>query len=148
GKSLSGWKATNFGGEGEVYVEKGAIFLGQGSNMTGITYARDDFPKRDYEVTFEAKRVKGNDFFCTTTFPVGDTHCSLVVGGWGGAVVGLSSIDGKDASANATKTYQDFKTDRWYRVRLRVTGDHITAWIDGQKVVDLDTKGKKISIRP
>jgi hypothetical protein len=148
GKTLAGWKATNFGGEGEVYVEKGILFVGQGSNMTGITYARGDFPKVNYEVTLEAKRVRGNDFFCTTTFPVGDKHCSLVVGGWGGAVVGLSSIDGQDASQNATKTYQDFKTDRWYRVRIRVTADRIQAWIDKQKVVDVVTRGKKISIRP
>ena len=31
GKYLSGWKVANFGGEGEVEVEKGAILLGPGS---------------------------------------------------------------------------------------------------------------------
>src|SRR5688500_1340062 len=90
GRTLTGWKVTNFGGEGEVHVEKGAIVMEQGSNMTGVTYAGKDFPKMDYEASLEGKRVKGNDFFCTTTFPVGDTHCSFVVGGWGGTVVGLS----------------------------------------------------------
>ena len=28
----------------------------------------------------------GSDFFCTTTFPVGDAFCSFVVGGWSGTV--------------------------------------------------------------
>jgi len=148
GKSLTGWKSAEFGGEGEVRVKDGAVVLDMGNDMTGITYTRGDFPKTDYEVSLESKRLQGNDFFCTTTFPVGDAHCSLVMGGWGGAVVGLSSIDGRDASENATKTLQSFKRDQWYRVRIRVTGEHIQAWIDDKRVVNLATKGKKVSIRP
>jgi hypothetical protein len=133
GKSLAGWKEANFGGEGEIYVENGAIIMSQGNDMTGITYARDDFPKTDYEVAFEAKKVKGNDFFCTTTFPIGKDHCSLVVGGWGGAVVGLSSVDDKDASENETNSIKNFERNQWYRVR---------------KVVNFATKSHTISIRP
>jgi hypothetical protein len=147
GKALTGWKSTDFGGEGEVTVKDGVILMEVGNDMTGITYSRDDFPKIDYEVTLEGKKVKGSDFFCTTTFPVGDSHCSLVVGGWGGAVVGLSSIDGKDASENDTKSLQTFERDKWYRVRIRVTGERIQAWIDDKRVVNLATKGKKITIR-
>jgi hypothetical protein len=147
GKSLAGWKATNFGGEGEVSVEKGTVVLEMGNDMTGITYARNDFPKTDYEVTLEGKRLDGNDFFCTTTFPVGDRHCSLVVGGWGGTVVGLSSIDLQDASENETTSLKTFQRDRWYRVRIRVTPGRIESWIDDEKVVDLATKDKEISIR-
>jgi hypothetical protein len=148
GKSLAGWKETNFGGEGEVSVKDGAVVLGQGNDMTGITYARGDFPRTDYEVTLEGKRVRGRDFFCTTTFPVGKAHCSFVVGGWGGAIVGLSSVDDMDASMNDTRTLKNFKSDRWYRIRIRVTADRIQAWIDDERVVDLATKGKRISIRP
>jgi hypothetical protein len=147
GKSLTGWKATNFGGEGDVEVKDGTIVMEQGADMTGITFAGADLPKMDYELTLEGKRLKGNDFFCTTTFPVGDSHCSLVVGGWAGSVVGLSSIDGKDASENATKKLLGFKLGQWYRIRIRVTQDRIAAWIDDKPVVDAIIKGKKISIR-
>src|SRR5438309_615977 len=100
GKTLAGWKSANFGGEGEVEVKDGAIVIERGNNMTGITYDRKDFPRMDYEFTLEGKRVAGNDFFCTTTFPVADSYCSFVVGGWGGTVVGLSSLDSMDASEN------------------------------------------------
>lgn len=148
GKSLKSWKAANFGGEGEVKVKDGVILLETGNDMTGITYSGDDFPKMDYELSLEGKRLQGNDFFCTTTFPVGDSHCSLVMGGWGGAVVGLSTIDGLDASENATKTLQTFKRDQWYRIRIRVNREHIQTWIDDKRIVNLATKGKKISIRP
>jgi len=148
GKSMAGWKEAKFGGEGDVSIDGGAIVMEQGNDMTGITYARDDFPKTNYEVSLEGKRLRGNDFFCTTTFPVGTAHCSLVIGGWGGTVVGLSSIDAKDASENETATNGNFKKDQWYRVKIRVSKDRIAAWIDDKQVVDLETKDRAISIRP
>lgn len=147
GKTLTGWKETNFGGQGEVTVEGGAIVMERGNDMTGVTYAGNDFPKMDYEVVVESKRVKGNDFFSTITFPVGDSHCSLVTGGWGGTVVGLSCIDFRDASDNETTTLQNFKDGQWYRFRVRVTKDRIQAWIDEKQVVDQEIKDKKISVR-
>lgn len=147
GKSLAAWKSAKFGGEGEVRVEKGAIVMERGEAMTGITYTRGDFPKMNYEITLEGKRLAGNDFFCTTTFPVGDSHCSLVVGGWGGTVVGLSSLNFADASENETTKYQTFKQDKWYRVRIQVVPDRIKAWIDDKPFVDVETKDRKISIR-
>ncbi len=111
GKTLKDWKITNFGGEGEVVVEKGVIVMGMGSSMTGITYI-GKIPKCDYEIRLEAKRIDGIDFFATTTFPVNDSFCSLVVGGWAGPVVGISCIDFADASENETTTYQRFKEGR------------------------------------
>ena len=78
-------------------------------------------------------RLDGSDFFCTTTFPVGKDYCSLVVGGWGGAVVGLSNVDYADASENATTKTMGFKDNQWYRVRIRVSDAAIEAWIDGQQ---------------
>jgi hypothetical protein len=147
GKSLTGWKATNFGGEGKVHIKDGAVILETGNDMTGITWAKPDFPKMNYEVSLDGKKLAGRDFFCTTTFPVADSHCSFVVGGWGGTVVGLSSVDGMDASENMTTTLKDFKQDQWYKVKIRVTKDQIAAWIDDKQMVDLDTKDRKITIR-
>jgi hypothetical protein len=147
GKTLDGWKIARFGGEGEVEVKDGAIVLDRGNNMTGVTYDRQDFPRMNYEFTLEGKRIGGNDFFCTTTFPVAGSYCSFVVGGWGGTVVGLSSLDSMDASENDTTTLQDFAKDRWYRIKVRVTKERIESWIDDKRVVDANTKGKQIDIR-
>ncbi len=146
GKTLKDWKITNFGGEGEVVVEKGVIVMGMGSSMTGITYI-GKMPKCDYEVRLEAMRIDGIDFFATTTFPVNDSFCSLVVGGWAGPVVGISCIDFADASENETTSYQKFKAKKWYRIRIQVRNDHIGAWIDDKQVVDLHLKGHKLSTR-
>ncbi len=148
GKTLKNWKSANFGGEGEVKVENGKVILGMGATLTGITWAGGEIPHMNYEVSLEAMKVSGNDFFCGLTFPVKDSFCSLIVGGWGGSVVGLSSLDGQDASENETTSYADFAQGRWYRIRLRVTPKRIEAWIDDKNVVDAVTTGHEISIRP
>jgi hypothetical protein len=147
GKSLAGWKSSDFFRPGKIHVKDGAIVMEKGQLMTGVTYTRNDFPKMDYEVTLEGKKLAGDDFFCTTTFPVGDSFCSLVVGGWGGRVVGLSSVNGADASENETLKQKQFKRDQWYRVRIRVSPKRIEAWIDAEKLVDLNTDGRKLTTR-
>ena len=147
GTSLKGWEVTNFGPQGPVYVSDGEIILGMGEGCTGITW-KGNFPSVNYEVSLDAKRVEGNDFFCGMTFPAGKDPCSLIVGGWGGTTVGLSSINGLDASDNNTRTLMKFDKNRWYHIRLAVTGNEITAWIDSLKIVDFKKGNTKLSIRP
>lgn len=146
GKSLAGWKETPFSRHGAARVEDGAILLTAGSPLTGITWTRD-FPRTAYEVRFEAARMKGGDFFASLTFPVGDSHCTFVTGGWGGDIIGLSSIDGWDASDNETRAYFTFETGRWYAFRLQVTEDRIRAWIDEKMVVDVEIGGRTVGLR-
>lgn len=147
GRTLADWKITNFGGEGDVAAKEGEIHLDFGSPLTGVTYTGKHLPRTNYEVSLEAMKVDGVDFFCALTFPVEKSHCSFVVGGWAGAVVGLSSIDGKDASENKTTRYMNFDSGRWYKIRVRVTPKNISAWIDDKQVVDQNIVGHKISTR-
>jgi hypothetical protein len=146
GKTLKGWAITDFGGHGEVRVESGQIIIGMGAALSGVHWT-NPLPKMDYEVTLEAMKVEGSDFFCGLTFPVRDAFCSLICGGWGGGVVGLSSIDGNDASENETTRVMNFDQKRWYRIRLRVSQKKIEAWIDTEKVVDIETTDRQISLR-
>lgn len=147
GKSLDGWEVTNFGPQGQVNVSGDQIILGMGEGCTGITWIKS-FPVTGYVVALDAKRVAGNDFFCGITFPVGKSFCSVIVGGWAGTTVGLSSIDGKDASENETTSLHNFDKDKWYHIRLEVTDESIRSWIDNDKVVDFIIRNKKLSIRP
>ena len=144
GKTLKGWriiKSFDFMDHGEIKVKDGAIQLGQGSPATGISW-KGKLPKINYELSLQAKRTEGDDFFCGLTFPIKDEFCSLIVGGWGGQVVGLSNLDDFSAIENETTQVIEFEKDRWYPIRLVVLDDKITIYIDKKKVIDIDTDHK------
>ena len=147
GKTLGKWHETAFKGAGKARVAEGALVLGAGGPLTGITWS-GEFPHAAYEIRFEARRMQGNDFFASLTFPVGESYCTWVMGGWGGDIVGLSSIDGWDASDNETRNYFTFENNRWYAMRLRVTTARITAWIDEKQMIDVEITGRAIGLRP
>lgn len=148
GKNLDGWKVPEFGGEGEVHVVDGNLVLEMGVDLTGVTITdAKKVPRTNYEVQLEAMRVDGTDFFCGLTFPVKKAPCSFILGGWGGSLCGISSIDGDDASQNSTTSFQTFKKKRWYKIRLQVTDHKIQGWLDGKQIVDQNLKDRKISIR-
>jgi hypothetical protein len=146
GRTLGHWKPTPFGGEGEIRVVDGAIQIPMGADLSGVTW-RGEFPRQRYEVALQARRVEGHDFFCGLTFPVGDDHCSLILGGWGGTVVGLSSIDGRDAGDNETTATRNFELGRWYDVVVRVTPERIECLLDGEVIVDQPLANRRISVR-
>lgn len=147
GKTLGKWKAADFFSNGRIDVKDGAIGISVGKPMSGIVWSNEPLARMDYEIQLEAMRTEGNDFFCGLTFPVGPDPCTFVVGGWGGMVTGLSSIDGFDASENETTSAVQYDDRRWYRILVKVTQSRIEAWVDDRKMVDLETSGRKISIR-
>jgi hypothetical protein len=147
GKTLDGWKKTEFFHAGEVRVEDGAIILDVGGTMTGITTTRTDLPTTNYELTYEARREKGSDFFAAATFPVGKSYLTFVNGGWGGTVTGLSSLNGADASENDTGRFFKFENGTWYRFRVRVTDRVVRCQIDEQEVAAVDHSEREVGIR-
>ena len=147
GKTLTNWQATKFSGEGPVTVKDGQITLASGNSLTGITWAGPALPTTNYEIALQAMRVSGSDFFAGVTFPVADSFCSLILGGWGGSVVGLSSINGMDASENETSQSMTFEQGRWYSIRIRVTPARIEAWLDDRQIVDVGLEGNKVTTR-
>ncbi len=148
GKSLKGWEITDYAGHSTVEVKDGAIVAGLGEMLTGIHLtATNDLPRMNYELLFEGAKVQGSDFWCGLTFPVGTNCCTLVLGGWGGAVVGISSINHQDASDNETTKFMRFDNNKPYKVAVRVTDKKIEAWLDEEQIVDLELEGRRISMR-
>jgi hypothetical protein len=147
GRSLAGWEETEFGGQGLVRVKDGALVLEFGEPLTGVTYT-GDVPRVNYELRLDARRLSGTDFFCGLTFPVAASHASLILGGWGGALVGISNIDGQDASGNETTQYVRFEDERWYAVRVRVVPDRLQVWLDEKEIVDVAIARREIDVRP
>ncbi|MCB1237007.1 MAG: DUF1080 domain-containing protein [Verrucomicrobiae bacterium] len=149
GETLGKWKSTEFGGEGEVFVnEQKCLEFGFGAIMTGVNWTEEPPALSNYEISLDAMKLDGNDFFCALTFPVKESLATFVVGGWGGGVVGISSVDDLDASENETMNIEGFQNDVWYKIKVRVTDEKIEAWIDDRQMVDLEIGDKKISLRP
>lgn len=146
GKALGSWKPVSFGGEGEVGIVDGAIRLERGNDLTGIVWT-GRVPKASFRLEVEARRVDGSDFFCAVTVPVADSHCTFVAGGWGGTVVGFSSLDGLDASENETSGTFPFVDGRWYRVGVDVTPTHMRGLVDGAVVAEAALAGREVDVR-
>ena len=146
-KKMEGkWKPCQFGGEGSVEIKDGLVKMEFGDPMTGIRWDGDVL-RENYEIELEARRTDGFDFFCGLTFPVGDDCISFILGGWGGGVVGLSNIDGRDASENDTTSFRNFDNKKWYKVRVRVEPNKITCWIDDKVACDTERKDVEFDIR-
>ena len=148
GKDLNGWKVSNFGGEGEVKIIDGAIEFDYGNPMSGITWVGEELPKMNYEVELEAVKKDGTDFFLGLTFPYEESHLSLIFGGWGGMVCGISSFDYQDAANNETTKAMNFPKNQWYKIKLRVEPDLIKVWLDGELFIETEVNGRKVHTRP
>jgi hypothetical protein len=140
------WVPAVFGGDGPVEIKDGVISLGFGDPLTGARW-EGPFPRMNYEISLEARRTAGFDFFCGLTLPADDQRFSLILGGWGGSLVGISSIDGLDAANNETMMVREFEQNQWYKVRMEVTQDALRAWIDDKKIVDFERDARPLDIR-
>jgi 3-keto-disaccharide hydrolase len=146
GKTLKKWEIVDFGTKQDVSVKNGQLIIGVGNDMNGAIY-KGEIPKSNYEITLDAMRVEGSDFFCGLTFPVKKDFCALILGGWGGGLCGLSCLDGMDASENDSADHYEFKNKKWYHIKLRVTDDQIDAWLDKKHLIDVDYTNRLISLR-
>jgi hypothetical protein len=148
------WVAAGIPEQGPVTVSEGVLRVGEGLPMSGARFEGDwealGLPWTQYELTFEARRVEGQDFFATCTFPAGghDRCVSLVLGGWGGGLVGISSIDHLDASENSTRGEMRFENGEWYRVRIEVREDDLRVWINDAPMVNTSIKSRHLGLRP
>ena len=173
--TLDRWAEAGYGGQGLVEAVPAAevdgsdvpvLRIGSGDPLTGVMYTGPFDPKSDetdtetatetdterlprmnYVFTWQARRVLGGDFFSTVLFPVGDDVCSVVVGGWGGGVIGLSSLDGMDASENITTNFRLFTNDEWSDFRLTVKPDSVILAIDGEDMFEVDPSEYAVTTR-
>lgn len=122
GKDLAGWKNA-YSGAGGGTVQRlsgGVVECGIGDPLSGLVYTNTP-PTMNYELSLEAMRVEGSDFFVALTIPVVTNFCTVVIGGWGGSLCGISSVDYLDASENQWSESKALENNRWYRLRVRVT---------------------------
>lgn len=146
GITLGSWQPVSFGGEGDVRVDQGRIVLERGNDLTAVVWRGALLPA-SYHLTLEAMRLDGTDFFCGLTFPVAGSHCTFVVGGWGGNLIGLSNLDGFDASENETALGRRIEHGRWYRIGVEVLPGSLRTTLDDEVMSFIDTTGRSIDVR-
>src|ERR1700722_11233679 len=56
GRTLAGWKETDFSGKGQLSCQSGLMVLDAGNSLTGVTWT-NDAPKVDYEIALDAMKV-------------------------------------------------------------------------------------------
>ena len=86
---LGDWKPLTCFSQADVKVVDGVLQMANGDGVSGVRYAgKRPIPVVDYELSWEAMKVRGVDFFGAATFPVRDlkTCVTLINGGWGGGV--------------------------------------------------------------
>lgn len=120
-----------------------------GASIAGLRWT-GPIPSPPYRISLEARRIDGADFFCGLTFPVRspEENATLILGGWGGAQVGISSIDGRDAADNETSQIITFKKNHWQKIDLTVTRTHIQVSLNNHQIINLPITGKTLSLRP
>lgn len=143
---MTEWAMADFSGSAGIHVLNDILIIETGNDMSGVLW-QGDVPKMDYEITLDAMRLSGNDFFCGLTAPWGESSFSLIVGGWGGTCIGISSLDWLDAYNNETARFRSLESHRWYPVKLRATGGRIQAWVDKEQLVDVEVGDRDVDIR-
>ena len=122
-------------------------------------------PVANYVTTIDGKPCTGWEI--TNFGPQGPVHVSgdMVIIGMGDGCTGITwksefpvmnyevsldakRVNGNDASENSTRTLMRFENEHWYHIRLAVTGSDISAWIDSLRVININTEGRKFSVRP
>ena len=96
---------------------------------------------RKYTVTMRARKNSGNEgFILMFNYADNNNYCWLNLGGWSNSSHGVEQMyhGGKTA---IFQTPGHIETGRWYDVRLEVDGNHITAFLDDEKVVDTELRG-------
>ena len=131
--------------------QAGVLVLERGEPFTVVRYeGKAPLPLDEYEISWEAARLEGNDFFAALTFPVGSREkcATLVTGGWGGWTVGVSSIGHQFANENETTSSMEFTTGQWYAFTLQVNTQCLRGLVDGKEQFKVGLKGKAIDMHP
>jgi hypothetical protein len=137
---------VRFGGEGDIHRDGEGLVLEPGSPLTGGTFSIS-LPTTGYELELAVARLGGVDFFCGLTLPTSRGCLTLVLGGWGGAVCGLSCLDGLDAARNTTRTLRHFVTAKDYAITVRVDGEAIAVAIDSEPLFRAELGEQTVAVR-
>ena len=95
---------------------------------------------RDYDVTVQARKTGGDEGFLLVFDHTGKRNYRWFnVAGWGNTQHAVEDIfnSGKTQPASARGHIDD---NRWYTLKVEVRGEHISTYIDGERVHDFNVE--------
>ncbi|MBM3472110.1 MAG: DUF1080 domain-containing protein [Armatimonadetes bacterium] len=113
--------------------------LVQSSMGTDIKTLAGDPNWTDYEFTLRARKTGGAEGFLILFRCASDRHFYWWnLGGWGNQRHALEvEVNDGRGIVDGTTMEGRIESDHWYEIRLRVEGDHLQGWLDGQKLLDV-----------
>jgi len=96
---------------------------------------------RDYEFSLEARKIAGAEgFLIIVRSPEPGDLYWWNLGGWGNRQHGLEAKKNERQSPAGARQPGNITAGKWYRIKLRVEGDHIEGFLDGKKLLDVRDK--------
>jgi alpha-L-arabinofuranosidase len=127
-----GTKDWKFLGDGASWRSSDGV-LRQMAEREFIRAIAGDKSWTDYTLTLKARKISGAEGFLILFRIGGDEDRTWWnIGGWGNTQDGIESGGTLDSKPG------HIETDRWYDVKLTVTGKHVRCWLDGEMIHDLD----------
>jgi len=112
--------------------------LQQSSLDTDIKTFAGDAAWTDYEFSFKARKTGGREGFLVLFRAADeDNFCWWNLGGWGNVRHALEIEQGGQRRIIPPGVDRAVEQGKWYDIRVRVEGDHVEGWLDGEKLLDV-----------
>ena len=112
--------------------------LRQDSLADNIHLEFGDSNWRDYEFSLEARKIAGAEgFLIIVRSPEPGDLYWWNLGGWGNREHALEAKRNERQSPAGPHRPGKIATGKWYQIRLRVEGDHIQGFLNGEKLLDV-----------
>ena len=87
----------------------------------------------DYTLTLKARKISGAEgFLILFRINGNEDRTWWNIGGWG------NSADGIEAGETLDSKPSHIEMDKWYDLKVTVSGKHVKCWLDGEVIHDLD----------
>lgn len=107
-----------------------------GSNENHYVVFQEAIPSQKYSISLKARKDSGKEgFLILFNYENGNNYCWLNLGGWDNTGHGVETvIEGRKSTAK--RVSGRIEAGKWYDVRVDVNKNRLTAYLDGQQVLE------------
>ena len=118
--------------QGAWKVNGGVLEAAAGNGDSRFRFGAETW--RDYDLTLDALRPAGNGVLVVAVRSNRNANYALSLGGAGGFELTRTTED--SATTVLQSTPGQLENGRWYKVRVKIEGTRLQAWVDGRMLFD------------